>query len=125
MSAVGAIKTTEVHFGNGAVVRSGKTTLALTYVLRRNRVDAEEYQPSLKRVFLIPDDVRPIFKSVSIRHIKEVKMPSPRKAPPSQTAETDMPSRKKEVAAPSKSLGKTQGQKAAQVAQRTKGKPKG
>jgi hypothetical protein len=74
---------------------------------------------------LIPDDVRPIFNSVSIRHTKEVKMPSPRKAPPSHAAETDMPSRKKEVAAPSKSLGKTQGQKGAQVAQRTKGKPKG
>jgi hypothetical protein len=44
MSAVGAIKTTEVHFGNGAVVRSGKTTLALTHVLRRNRVDAKEYR---------------------------------------------------------------------------------
>ena len=52
-------------------------------------------------------------------------MPSPRKAPPSHAAETDMPSRKKEVAAPSKSLAKTQGQKGAQVAQRTKGKPKG
>ena len=51
-------------------------------------------------------------------------MPSPRKAPPSQAAETEMPSRKKEVAAPSKSLGKTQGQKGAQVAQRTKSKPK-
>ena len=79
----------------------------------------------LKRVFLIPDHARPIFKVVSIRHIKEVKMPSPRKAPPSHAAETDMPSRKKEVAAPSKSLAKTQGQKGAQVAQRTKGKSKG
>jgi hypothetical protein len=44
MSAVGAIKTTEVHFGNGAVVRLGKTTLAQTHVLRRNRVDAKEYR---------------------------------------------------------------------------------
>jgi hypothetical protein len=43
MSAVGAIETMEVHFGNGAVVRSGKTTRAQTHVLRRNRVDAEEY----------------------------------------------------------------------------------
>ena len=74
---------------------------------------------------LIPDHVRPIFNIVSIRHMKEVKMPSPRKAPPSQAAETEMPSRKKEVAAPSKSLEKTQGQKGAQVAQRTKGKPRG
>ena len=73
---------------------------------------------------LIPDHVRPIFNIVSIRHMKEVKMPSPRKAPPSHAAETEMPSRKKEVAAPSKSLGKTQGQKGAQVAQRTKSKPK-
>ena len=74
---------------------------------------------------MIPDHVRPIFNIVSIRHMKEVKMPSPRKAPPSQAAETEMPSRKKEVAAPSKSLEKTQGQKGAQVAQRTKGKPRG
>ena len=35
-------------------------------------------------------------------------MPSPRKAPPSHAAETEMPSGKKEVTAPSKSLGKTQ-----------------
>src|ERR1700730_19122659 len=74
---------------------------------------------------LIPGHVRPTFNIVSIRHMKEVKMPSPRKAPPSQAAETEMPSRKKEVAAPSKSLEKTQGQKGAQVAQRTKGKPRG
>ena len=73
---------------------------------------------------LIPGHVRPIFNIVSIRHMKEVKMPSPRKAPPSHAAETEMPSVKKEVAAPSKSLGKTQGQKGAQVAQRTKSKPK-
>jgi len=52
-------------------------------------------------------------------------MPSPRKAPTSHAAETEMPSRKKEVAAPSKSLDKTQGQKGVQVAQRTKSKPKG
>jgi hypothetical protein len=74
---------------------------------------------------LIPGHVRPIFNIVSIRHMKEVKMPSPRKAPPSHAAETEMPSGKKEVAAPSKSLGKTQGQKGTQVAQRTKSKPKG
>ena len=74
---------------------------------------------------LIPGHVLPIFNIVSIRHMKEVKMPSPRKAPPSHAAETEMPSGKKEVAAPSKSLGKTQGQKGAQVAQRTKSKPKG
>jgi len=43
MSAVGAIETTEVHFGDGAVVRSAKTTRAQTDVLRRNRVDATEY----------------------------------------------------------------------------------
>jgi hypothetical protein len=57
--------------------------------------------------------------------MKEVKMPSPRKAPPSHAAETEMPSVKKEVAAPNKSLGKTQGQKGTQAAQRTKSKPKG
>ena len=74
---------------------------------------------------LIPGHVRPTFNIVSIRHMKEVKMPSPRKAPPSHAAETEMPSGKKEVAAPSKSLGKTQGQKGTQVAQRTKSKPKG
>jgi hypothetical protein len=74
---------------------------------------------------LIPGHVRPIFNIVSIRHTKEFKMPSPRKAPPSHAAETEMPSGKKEVAAPSKSLGKTQGQKGTQVAQRTKSKPKG
>ncbi len=74
---------------------------------------------------LIPGHVRPIFNIVSIRHMKEVKMPSPRKAPPSHAAETEMPSGKKEVAAPSKSLGKTQGQKGTQAAQRTKSKPKG
>jgi hypothetical protein len=51
-------------------------------------------------------------------------MPSPRKAPTSHAADTEMPSRKKEVAAPSKSLGKTQGQKGTQVAQRTRSKPK-
>lgn len=79
----------------------------------------------LKRVFLIPDLVRPIFKLVSIRHVKEVNMPSPRKAPPSHAAETDMPSKKKEVAAPGKSLAKTQGQKGTQVTQRAKGKAKG
>jgi hypothetical protein len=85
----------------------------------------EGISPSRKRVLLIPDHVRSTFNIVSIRHMKEVKMPSPRKAPPSQAAETEMPSRKKEVAAPSKSLEKTQGQKGAQVAQRTKGKPRG
>jgi hypothetical protein len=52
-------------------------------------------------------------------------MPSPRKAPTSHAAETEMPSRKKEVAAPSKSLGKAQGQKGTQVTQRTKSKTKG
>jgi hypothetical protein len=81
--------------------------------------------PSRKRVVLILGLVRPIFNIVSIRHIKEVNMPSPRKAPPSHAAESDMPSRKKEVAAPSKSLGKTQGQKGAQAVQRTKSKSKG
>jgi len=74
---------------------------------------------------LIPGHMRPIFNIVSIRHMKEVKMPSPRKAPPSHSAETEMPSGKKEVAAPSKSLGKTPGQKGTQVAQRTKSKLKG
>jgi hypothetical protein len=52
-------------------------------------------------------------------------MPSPRKAPTSHATEAEMPSRKKEVAAPSKSLGKTQGQKGAQVTQRSKANPKG
>jgi hypothetical protein len=96
-----------------------------THVLRSNHVDSQAYRPSWKRVVLIPGHARPIFKIVSIRHITEVKMPSPRKAPTTHAAETDMPSKKKEVAAPSKSLDKTQGQKGAQVAQRTKSKPKG
>jgi hypothetical protein len=51
-------------------------------------------------------------------------MPSPRKAPPSHEAEIEMPSRKKEVAAPNKSVGKTEGHKGTQVTKRTKGKPK-
>jgi hypothetical protein len=74
---------------------------------------------------LIPGHVRPTFNIVSIRHMKEVKMPSPRKAPPSHAAETEMPSGKKEVAAPSKSLGKTLSQKGTQATLRTKSKPKG
>jgi hypothetical protein len=52
-------------------------------------------------------------------------MPSPRKAPPSHESETEMPSRKKEVAAPSKTLGKPEGHKGTQLAKRTKSKPKG
>src|SRR5260370_12838295 len=72
---------------------------------------------------LIPGHVRPTFNIVSIRHMKEVKMPSPRKAPPSHAAQTEMPSVKKEVAAPSKSLGKTQGQKAPQPAPPTNSQP--
>ena len=45
MSALGAIKTTEVHFGSGAVAALGKKTMrAQTHVLRRNRVDAKEYR---------------------------------------------------------------------------------
>jgi hypothetical protein len=67
----------------------------------------------------------PMFSIVFIRHVKEVKMPSPRKAPPSHEAETETPSRKKEVAEPSKSLGKTQGHKDTQGAKRTKSKSRG
>ncbi len=52
-------------------------------------------------------------------------MPSPRKAPASHAPESEMPSKKKEVSAPGKSLGKTQGQKGAPTVQRTKSKAKG
>jgi hypothetical protein len=78
-----------------------------------------------KTLILIPGNARPMFNIVSIRHAKEVKMPSPRKTPPSHEVETDMPSRKKEVAEPDKALGKTQGHKGTQMAKRTKGKSKG
>jgi hypothetical protein len=51
-------------------------------------------------------------------------MPSPRKAPPSHEAETEMPSKKKEIAAPGKSAGKSQGSKGTQVTKRAKSKSK-
>jgi hypothetical protein len=66
-----------------------------------------------------------MFNIVSVRHVKEVKMPSPRKAPPGHEAETEMQSRKKEVTEPSKSLGKSQSSKGTQMAKRSKSKSKG
>ncbi|SAL78757.1 hypothetical protein AWB68_05490 [Caballeronia choica] len=53
-------------------------------------------------------------------------MPSPRKAPPSNPAETEMSSRKKSAAGAKPSAAKSQGGKEMQVAKRsTKAKPKG
>jgi hypothetical protein len=58
--------------------------------------------------------------------VKEVNMPSPRKAPPSNPAETEMSSRKKSAAGAKPSAAKSQGGKEMQVAKRsTKAKPKG
>ena len=121
----GSIKTTEVHLVVALWLRSGKITLSLTRTLQKKSRQCKGTSSWWKRVFLIPDHLRPIFNIVPIRHMKQVNMPSPRKAPPSRAVETDMPSRKKAVAAPSKSLGKTQGQKGAQVAQRRKSKSEG
>ncbi|CDY75361.1 hypothetical protein BGLT_04259 [Caballeronia glathei] len=52
-------------------------------------------------------------------------MPSPRKAPPSNPAETEMSSRKKSAAGTKQSTAKAAGAKEMQVAKRTtKAKPK-
>jgi hypothetical protein len=57
--------------------------------------------------------------------VKEVNMPSPRKAPPSNPAENEMSSRKKSATGPKQSAVKAQGAKEMQVAKRsTKAKPK-
>ncbi|WP_158447172.1 hypothetical protein [Caballeronia glathei] len=57
--------------------------------------------------------------------MKEVNMPSPRKAPPSNPAETEMSSRKKSAAGTKQSTAKAAGAKEMQVAKRTtKAKPK-
>jgi hypothetical protein len=69
--------------------------------------------------------VHPMFNSVSLRHIlKEVIMPSPRKASAQQPAETEMSSRKK-TAGTKASAAKAPGTKKMEVAKRTtKAKPK-
>jgi len=44
ISTLGSIKTTVVHLAITLWLRSGKTTRSQTHVLRRNRVDAQEYR---------------------------------------------------------------------------------
>jgi hypothetical protein len=83
--------------------------------------------PEARRV-LNTGHARPMVINVPVRHDlqapQEAAMPSPRKAPASNPAETEMSSRKK-TAGPKASPAKAAGAKEMQVAKRsTKAKPK-